>query len=260
MPFANAKGTKIYYELNGAGPALMLVHGSGGHHMAWWRQVAYLSRWYTIVAIDLRGFGNSDPVEGGPDSQDFVDDIEAVLDHAELARCAILGQSIGAAPAVRAALRRPQQVSAVLLAHSLGGISDPELAALAAANRAEAEKLPIMDRLLTKEFQQGNPAETFLFKQMGTFNHATMRDLRNLSAQGPTIEDVIASKVPLYFINGERDAVLWTSTVRRAHEKIPGSKLVVVPNGPHSLYWERPEMFNLVVHQLLQDIYPETAV
>ena len=35
MAFANADGVRIYYELNGAGPALMLVHGSGGHHMAW---------------------------------------------------------------------------------------------------------------------------------------------------------------------------------------------------------------------------------
>lgn len=260
MAIANAKGTNIYYETHGQGPALMFVHGSGGHHMAWFRQVAYLSRWYKIVTIDLRGFGNSDPVEGGPDSQDFVHDIEAVLDHAGLARCAILGQSIGATPALKVAIRRPSQVSGILLAHSMGGINDPELAALVKANRAEAEKLPVIDRLLTKEFQEGNPAETFLFKQMGTFNHATMQDLRNLSVAGPTIAEIEEAKVKIFFINGERDAVLWTSTVRRAHEKITGSRLVVVPNGPHSLYWERPEMFNLVVHQILQEIYPETAV
>jgi pimeloyl-ACP methyl ester carboxylesterase len=257
MAFANANGTKIYYEVNGSGPALMLVHGSGGHHMAWWRQVAYLSRWYTVVTIDLRGFGNSDPVEGGPDSLDFVQDIEAVLDDAGLESCAILGQSIGALPALRVAIRRPKQVSGVILAHSMGGINDPELAELTKANRAEAEKLLIMDRLLTKEFQQGNPAETFLFKQMGTFNKARMQDLRNLSVAGPTIDEILAAKAKLFFLNGERDAVLWTSTVRRAHEKIPGSRLYVVPNGPHSLYWERPEMFNMTVHQMLKEIYPE---
>ena len=179
MAFADAEGAKIYYEQHGSGPAIMLIHGSGGHHMAWWHQVAYLARWFTVLTIDLRGFGNSTPVEGGPDSLDFVKDIEAVLDASGVERCALLGQSIGALSALRVAVRRPQRIAAVLLAHSLGGINDAELADLAAANRREAEKLPVLDRLLTKEFQSGQPALTFLFRQMGTFNHAKMQDLRN---------------------------------------------------------------------------------
>jgi pimeloyl-ACP methyl ester carboxylesterase len=66
MPFAEAGGAKIYYEQHGSGPAVMLIHGSGGHHMAWGRQVAYLARWFTVLTIDLHGFGNSTPLEGGP--------------------------------------------------------------------------------------------------------------------------------------------------------------------------------------------------
>jgi pimeloyl-ACP methyl ester carboxylesterase len=255
MAFADAQGAKIYYEQHGSGPAVMLIHGSGGHHMAWWRQVAYLAHWFTVLTIDLRGFGNSTPVEGGPDSLDFVKDVEAVLDASGVERCALLGQSIGALPAMRVAVRRRQQISAVLLAHSLGGINDAELAELTAADRREAEKLPVLDRLLTKEFQSGQPALTFLFRQMGTFNHAKMADLRNLSARGPTIEEIAAAGVQVVFLCGERDAVLSNATVRCAHQKLPGSKLAVVPNGPHSLYWEMPEVFNATVHQLLNDVY-----
>jgi len=255
MPFANAEGASIYYELNGSGPAIMLIHGSGGHHMAWWRQVAYLSQWFTVLTLDLRGFGNSSPVEGGPDSLDFVKDLEAVLDAAGVKRCALLGQSIGALPALRVAVRRPAQISAVLLAHSLGGINDPELAELTAADRREAEKLAVIDRLLTKEFQSGQPALTFLFRQMGTFNHAKMADLRNLSARGPTVDEIVSAGVKIIFLCGERDAVLRNATVRRAHEKVPGSTLCAVPNGPHSLYWEMPEVFNTMVHQLLNSVY-----
>ena len=143
----------------------------------------------------------------------------------------------------------------MLLAHSLGGINDGELAELAAADRREAEKLPVLDRLLTKEFQSGQPAQTFLFRQMGTFNHAKMADLRNLSARGPGIEEIAAAGVQVVFLCGERDAVLSSATVRCAHQKVPGSKLAVVPNGPHSLYWEMPEVFNATVHQLLNDVY-----
>jgi pimeloyl-ACP methyl ester carboxylesterase len=255
MPFANAEGTQIYYEVHGKGPAILLIHGSGGHHMAWWRQVAYLAQWFTVLTIDLRGFGNSDPVEGGPDSLDFVKDVEAVLDASGVERCALLGQSIGALPALRVALRRPKQISAVLLAHSLGGLSDPELAELAGADRREAEKLSVIDRLLTKEFQSGQPAQTFLFRQMGTFNHAKMADLRNLSARGPTSQEIAAAGVNVAFICGERDAVLRPATVRRAHEMLPGSSLTVVPDGPHSLYWEMPDIFNVTVQQILNRVY-----
>jgi pimeloyl-ACP methyl ester carboxylesterase len=255
MAFADAEGVRIYYEQHGSGPAIMLIHGSGGHHMAWWRQVAYLARWFTVLTIDLRGFGNSSAVEGGPDSLDFVKDVEAVLDASGVERCALLGQSIGALPALRVAVRRPQRIAAVLLAHSLGGINDAELADLAASDRREAEKLPVLDRLLTKEFQSGQPALTFLFRQMGTFNHAKMADLRNLSARGPGIDEISAAGVKVVFLCGERDCVLRSSTIRRAHQKVPASKLAVVPNGPHSLYWEMPEVFNATVHQLLNDVY-----
>jgi len=255
MAFAEAEGAKIYYEQHGSGPAVMLIHGSGGHHMAWWRQVAYLARSFTVLTIDLRGFGNSTPVEGGPDSLDFVKDVEAVLDASGVERCVLLGQSIGALSALRVAVRRPQQIAALLLAHSIGGINDAELADLAAADRREAEKLPVLDRLLTKEFQSGQPALTFLFRQMGTFNHAKMADLRNLSARGPGIDEISAAGVKVIFLCGERDSVLRGATVRRAHDKVPGSKLVVVPNGPHSLYWEMPEVFNATVHQLLNEVY-----
>ena len=255
MAFAKAEGAQIYYEQHGSGPAIMLIHGSGGHHMAWWRQVAYLSRWFTVLTIDLRGFGNSTPVEGGPDSLDFVKDVEAVLGASGVERCVLLGQSIGALPAMRLAVRQPQRIAAVVLAHSLGGINDAELAELAAADRREAEKLPVLDRLLTKEFQSGQPAQTFLFRQMGTFNHAKMADLRNLSVRGPSLDDVIASGVKVVFLCGERDAVLSQATVRRAQQKLPGSRLVVVPNGPHSLYWEMPDVFNATLHQILNDVY-----
>src|SRR6516165_6718619 len=55
MPYASSGDAKIYYEVHGAGPAVLLLHGSGGHHAAWWQQVAALSGSYTVITVDLRG-------------------------------------------------------------------------------------------------------------------------------------------------------------------------------------------------------------
>lgn len=181
------------------------------------------------------------------DGQDFPGDLLAVLDKEELTGVMAVGQSIGAVAALRAGLARPDRIGSVVLAHSLGGISHPELTERAAADRERAVRLPVIDRLLSKEFQTRHPDRTFLFQQMGTFNVARMADLRNLDVDGPTLEDIRASGLQVVFLAGESDAVLGVETVRRAHELLPGSYLEIVPGAPHSMYWEAPEKFNAAV-------------
>ncbi|MFV0374501.1 alpha/beta fold hydrolase [Microbacterium sp.] len=251
MPIVDNDGTRIYYETHGEGPPLLLVHGSGGHHAAWWQQVAALRDRHTVVTLDLRGFGNSDD-DDTFDSRHFPGDIVAVIEAADLRGAVLLGQSIGAAAALKAALRVPDRVSGVILAHSLGGIDHPDITPLVKADRAEAEKLPVIDRLLTAQFRADDPAKTFLFTQMGTFNTARMQDLRNLASDGPSIEDVAG--IRLAFLAGQRDAVLSPATVTRAHELVPGSLLEVVPGAPHSMYWERPDLFNTAVAKLAAEL------
>lgn len=250
MPLADSDGTSIYYERHGSGPAILFVHGSGGHHAAWWQQVAALRDEFTVVTVDLRGFGKSDSSMTEFDGQDFPGDVVAVLDQEDLADVMLVGQSIGSVAALRAGLLRPERVGSVVLGHSLGGISHPELRELAAADRAEAVKLPVIDRLLTKRFQQERADLTFLFQQMGTFNVARMQDLRNLDTDGPSLDDIQNSGVKVAFLAGEKDAVLSVKTVTRAHELLPGSHLEIVPGAPHSMYWETPAEYNAAVAHL----------
>jgi pimeloyl-ACP methyl ester carboxylesterase len=258
VPYATSTdGTRIYYEVHGTEgtPAVLFVHGSGGHHAAWWQQVPELSAKYTVITLDLRGFGRSDSGMDEFDSRAFPDDIQAVLAASGVERAVLIGQSIGAAAALKAALRDPSKAAGVVLAHSLGGIADEELAALVRADRAEAEKLPVLDRLLTGPFREQDPAKTFLFRQMGTFNTAKMADLRNLNADGPGVQQVVDSGIPICFLAGERDAVLSADTVRAAAKRVTGSVLELVPDAPHSMYWEAPELFNAALGRFLDQIY-----
>ncbi|WP_251453916.1 alpha/beta hydrolase [Microbacterium sp. Marseille-Q6648] len=257
MPVVDNNGTRIYYEVHGDGSPIVFVHGSGGHHAAWWQQVVALRVTHTVVTLDLRGFGNSDPDETY-DSLNFPGDIVAVLEDADLTDAVLVGQSIGAAAALKAALRVPERIRGVILAHSLGGIDAPEVTKLVKEDRAEAEKLPVIDRLLTPQFRAGEQAKTFLFTQMGTFNVARMQDLRNLATDGPTVDDIVDSGIRVAFLAGEKDAVIRPATVTRAHELVPGSLLEVVPGAPHSMYWERPDLFNAAVARLTDALVRET--
>jgi pimeloyl-ACP methyl ester carboxylesterase len=257
VPHAQSDGARIYYEVHGDGPAVLFVHGSGGHHAAWWQQVPALARAHTVVTLDLRGFGNSTSDLDEYDSLTFPSDILAVLEDARLPRAVLVGQSIGASAALKVAVAHPERVAGVVLAHSLGGIDHPELAQLVRADRAEAEKLPVLDRLMSKRFQEQEPERTFLFRQLGTFNKAKMADLRNLTSGGPSLEALRESGVPICFLAGQDDAVLRPDTVQRAHELVEGSVLDVVADAPHSMYWEAPELFNAALARFLTTVYAE---
>lgn len=257
MPYTDSDdGTSLYYERHGSGPAILFVHGSGGHHAAWWQQVAGLRAEFTVITVDLRGFGRSDSSMPEFDGQDFPGDVVAVLDKEDITDAMLVGQSIGSVAALRAGLLRPERVSSVVLGHSLGGISHPELRDLAAADRAVAVELPVIDRLLTKDFQTGRADLTFLFQQMGTFNVATMQDLRNLDTNGPSLDEIKNSGVRVAFLAGEKDAVLSVKTVTRAHELLEGSHLEIVPGAPHSMYWEAPNRYNAAVARLRRTLTP----
>jgi len=259
MSWTDHEGVRLYYEVHGTGPAVTFVHGSGGHHAAWWQQVAALRDDYTVITLDLRGFGGT-RWDGEHDARAFPGDIVAVLDAVAgasgPARSVLIGQSIGAAAALRAALSRPGRVAGVVLAHSLGGMRDEELTALVRADRAAAERLPVLDRLLTPGFRDRRPDLAFLFRQMGTFNTATMQDLRNLNSDGPLLDEVAAAPFPVLLLAGEQDAVLSPATVRRAGELLPSARVEIVPGAPHSMYWETPDLFNDAVRKFLAEVYP----
>jgi pimeloyl-ACP methyl ester carboxylesterase len=257
MPYVENDGAQIYYETHGTGPGVLFVHGSGGHHAAWWQQVAALADDYTVITLDLRGFGNTRWAHEH-DARNFPGDIVAVLDAVAAAggplRAVLVGQSIGAAAALKAALLRPDRVSGVILAHSLGGLRHDELIGLVKADRAVAEKIPVLDRLMTPEFRAKRPDLAFLFRQMGTFNTAKMQDLTNLNSDGPTVEALNAAPFPLLLLAGEKDAVLSPATVRRAGQLLPDARVEVVTDAPHSMYWERPDLFNDAIRRFLKEV------
>ncbi|MFT4084103.1 MAG: alpha/beta hydrolase [Nocardioides sp.] len=273
-----ADGTRIYYEAHGlaAGPgdapppAVLLVHGSGGHHAAWWQQVPALRGSYSVITLDLRGFGRSDVVtrpDGTPETANTAEDILAVLRDPALRATGIgpavlVGQSVGAAAALRAAMlldeaERAELVAGVVLAASLGGISHPDLAERVKADRAAADAIPVLDRLLTPAFREADPAKTFLFRQFGTFNVAGMADLRHLNTDGPTVEELAAAELPLCLLSGELDAVLSKPTIETAAALLPGVHVELVPGAPHSMYWEAPDLFNAALRRFLTKVFVE---
>lgn len=115
-------GTEIAYEVNGSGPALMLVHGSG-LSKGTWRGLGYLrdfERDFTVVTLDMRGHGRSGKPHDPADytHQAFVADVDAVLDATGLGPVHYVGYSFGARIGLRLALDQPERLVTLT---SIGG-------------------------------------------------------------------------------------------------------------------------------------------
>ena len=120
----SADGTKIAYEVTGSGPALLLVHG-GGQTRRTWDQLKYVDRLakrFTVIAMDLRGVGDSDK----PTKPEFytldrvLADFLAVADAAGAKRFHIYGFGHGGTLARYAAAKSDRVVSAVLVGMTMG--------------------------------------------------------------------------------------------------------------------------------------------
>jgi pimeloyl-ACP methyl ester carboxylesterase len=93
-------GTRIAYDVGGAGPVLMLLHG-GGQTRRMWHELGYVERLrdrYTVVAVDIRGNGESDkPTAAAAHSIDrLCEDLLAVADAVGAPRFSLWGFSYGA--------------------------------------------------------------------------------------------------------------------------------------------------------------------
>ncbi|HYX62074.1 MAG TPA: alpha/beta fold hydrolase [Streptosporangiaceae bacterium] len=120
--FATAgDGTRLAYAISGAGPPLVkaanwLSHlGYDWESPVWRHWLAELSRRFRLVRYDERGCGLSDWDSGRFSFEDWVDDLEAVVDAAGLDRFPLLGISQGGPVAIAYAVRHPERVTHLVL-------------------------------------------------------------------------------------------------------------------------------------------------
>jgi pimeloyl-ACP methyl ester carboxylesterase len=114
------KGGRVRYLVGGEGPPLVLVHGLGGSATNWVDLAPLLASRYRLVIPDLPGHGGSEPLRGVAGLQPYADRVAAVMAAEGANPAPVVGHSLGGLVVLRLALRRPETVSALVLAGSAG--------------------------------------------------------------------------------------------------------------------------------------------
>ncbi|WP_076866010.1 alpha/beta fold hydrolase [Bradyrhizobium mercantei] len=253
MPYIDAGKSKLYYEEYGAGPPLIMLHGVGGNHASWFKQVPTFSRHYRTIVFDQRAFGNSDDVEGIGRSG-FLDDLLRLLDELKIAKAILIGQSLGGGTVAAFSCRYPERVAAVVIADSLVGAVlpsplDHELAKV----YEKAASLTQVERVLGPIIREKDPESTLLYLQIASFNSVTFKTVKGEWAPW-TPAELAATRVPVLIVVGKDDSHFTPRLMHSLHKLIPDSEYREIPAAGHSAYFENAPEFNRCILEYLEGV------
>jgi pimeloyl-ACP methyl ester carboxylesterase len=119
VPYFDNEGVKIYYEIEGEGPPVIMIHGFASSLEGNWKQanwVKVLKDDYRLILLDCRGHGKSDkPHDESFYGQKMSEDVIKLMEHLSIEKANFLGYSMGAYLTFRLLLREPSLfISAIL--------------------------------------------------------------------------------------------------------------------------------------------------
>lgn len=255
-------GEDIYWELTSAGdgdtrPVVVLSHGAGGSHAVWYLQVPVLGQHYRIVTWDSRGFGNSTNRQNVPSPEAAAGDLAVVLDHLEIDRAHLVGQSMGGWHIAAFALSRPARVASLTFADTVGGLWTDELRAAMAEFQSRGglggsgpERIGGHPALWSGTGER-DPAQAFLYQALGSFHSPPMDKLGSTIAWTVDHDQIAALGVPVLFLAGAHDRIFPPSALAASAARIPGAAWVEIPGAGHSPYFEQPSAWNDAVVSFL---------
>lgn len=250
----------VYFESEGRGPALFLVHGSA-HHGIFSPLRGQLTDVATVVALDRRGYGRSRFTTSTlPSNAGDVADLEALRVHLGFDRIDVLGLSAGGPIAIDYALTHPERVRRLILLSTYADdmtrttqawelvqqvLADPEHRRQVAAIKARdlpGEQKRVELFLVTPHPLHELPvprATVEAWFRTGVLESGTNpphRDYANLDA-------LAGLRMPTLVINGRYDRVTPLAHARAMARQLPAGELVVLPRSGHLAFVEERDRF-----------------
>ncbi len=239
-------------------PALVLLHGSGGHAEAYIRNLAAHGEHFSTWSIDMLGHGYTDKPGHPLEVEHYVRHLIAFLDTIGAPRAHISGESLGGWVAARAACDHPGRVDRLVLNTAGGSQADPEVMArivtLSMAAAAEPTWETVQARIKwlmadkSKDYDDIVASRQRIYRQPGFVD--AMRDI--MALQDPQIRARNLLGAREYGAITAPTLVVWTSDDptadvtegKRIASMIPGARFEVLPDCGHWPQYESPAAFN----------------
>jgi pimeloyl-ACP methyl ester carboxylesterase len=248
------------YDERGAGEAVVLLHAGVADRTMWSEQLDRLAEaGYRAIALDLPGFGEA-PAPPGPQAP--WDDVLRTLRDLDVGSAAIVGNSFGAAIALRIALVAPAAVRSLVLVSPPPLDDEDPSPTLEAAWDAEEEALArgdvdaAVDAVLDAWLQPDAPAalrERVASMQRRAFElQSAATDVAE--APDPLERDpgaISQLRMPVLALAGEADMPDFKQAAEQIAEAVPAGRSEILAGAGHLAPLETPDLFWDVLHAFL---------
>jgi len=237
--YASVNGLKMYYEIQGTGQPLVLLHGS----FLWATNYPTLSQGRQVIAIDMQGHGRTADINRPFTFEQMADDTAALLKHLKIEQADVFGYGMGGTIGLGLAIRHPGLVR--------------RLAICSAVYRPVEESYPTD---VLEAFREMTP-ETFAPKELKEpyDKMSPAPNWRGLVAKivqmerdfkGFSQEQMKTIKADVFIGAGDRYDVGLEHVVEM-HNLIPKSQLAVFPNSDHLLLLTNPDRMLIQIREFL---------
>ena len=255
--------TVLPHDDRGSGEAVLLIHAGVADRSMWTEHLAWLAdEGYRAIAIDLPGFGEA-PVQ--PGLQAPWEDVLATLKELKIRRAVLVGNSFGAAVALRVAAVAPAAVSGLLLISPppLGPEPSRELAAVWEAEEAAWERrdldgvvAAVVDAWVLPDAPPELRERVRLMQRRAVERQAGAGELDEapdpLEGNAGPLERL---NVPVLACAGERDMFDFKEGAQEFASLIPGGQVTTINGAGHLAPLETPDEFRALLTGFLNTIF-----
>lgn len=259
-------GINICYRVEGEGEPLLLLHGMACSHGAWDKTITQASRFFTVYAPDLPGFGGSEKPVAEYGLPFYVDFLAKFLDALGIARCALAGMSMGGEIVAAFAAQNPERVVRLAMIDPKG--FSPLIRGLRTISVLGSPLYVFMfnNREILKRYFKSLFFDTRMLKEElveqewarlkdPAYRNSLSRNAKYLSTVDPglpkTLEAITARTLIIW---GREDAILPLEDAYRFKGSIANSEVVVLERCGHAPVLEKNDECNKALITFLAEV------
>lgn len=232
--FVRADGGLLNTVSFGTGPATFVAHGGWvGDWELWQEPFELMHKRWRCIAYDHRGAGATTFPPAAISPAALVDDLFRVLDHFEVERCVLAGESLGALTCVQAVLRDPARFRGLVLVDGTPAASEASMSALVNGSRTNyPATVAAFVEACVPEPDSDHVKRWGRQILLRADPEAAARILECHYEEG-IAPDLTRVSVPTLLIHGERDVIVPLQLAEAAAAAIPNAKLAALPGAGH---------------------------
>ncbi len=266
LPF---EGMQVHYRQTGSGPCLLLLHGVASSLHTWQGWHRRLSDAYTVVSVDLPGFGLTGPHPQADYSEAmYMRLFDTLLSHLGQDSCLVAGNSFGGYLAWHYALARPQAVKKVVLLDAAGFDNAEKTSNIGFRLAMNPLTRPFTYYVTPRFVLQRSVANVYGDPQKVTpqlvqryydlilrsGNRQAFATILNRLHQQRTNPDTLRHlHQPVLIIWGAQDRIIPMDNAYKFDDILPNSTLTILPDAGHVPMEELPEKTATMSRQFFSD-------